>query len=256
MISRFKHSGRWGVLGLAVAAAGGVLGAGVVMAQPATEPSTTTQPAGAAVQPNQQSGGRPAGRGGNGRSSTSGSETRPVSASTTTPATRTVDLTPPHQPWSHYQVIAQRNMFTRGSSEASRPRPGGQSGENRGGGQARPTATWILTGVVIRDEQAVAFFENSMSGMTVRVEAGQSVGDLQVTAIHSDRVEIQTGAGTRDVQIGGTADGRQPTFSSGSGSIFGDADSVAPAAGGSSGGGSLSETERRLRERRARERGQ
>jgi len=261
MIRHERHTKTLSLPGLLAAAMSVAVTTSVVMAQsqtqsPESQPAATTQPAeGAATQPESREGGRSSGRR-SGRSPATQPQT-PATTPAATGTTRVVDLTPPHKPWSHYQVIAQRNMFTRSSAEATRPRPGGSTGENRGGATARPTASWILTGVVIRDEQKVAFFENSLSGMTVRVEAGQSVGDLQVAAIHHDRVEIRSGDTTRSVEIGGTADGRQPTFSSSGGSIFGDADSVAPAAsGGSSGGdGNLSEAERRMRERRARERG-
>ena len=188
-------------------------------------------------------------------------ETREVE----TPASsrKAVDLTPPHQPWSHYEVIAQRNMFTKGSAGSNRPRPNPEG--NQGGSTTRPgrpaSATWVLTGVVVREADSVAFFENTASGMTLRVVQGQSVANLALVKVLVDRVELQAGQDEiRQVRVGATVDGSSATFSSGGGSsIFGDADAVAPASGGSASGGGGSEAQQsvieRMRARRAQERG-
>lgn len=173
-------------------------------------------------------------------------------------------LIAPPKDWSHYQVIVQRNLFTRGSAETSRPRPTNPSGEGgRGSGQNRTRASWVLTGLVVRDDQSVAFFENSVSGMTLRITPGQSVGDLELDTIAADHVVVKTTDGPRQVFIGAAVDGRPVALSSNTGSIFGDANSIAPSSttqsGGASGSSLTPEAEmsvvERMRARRARESG-
>lgn len=185
----------------------------------------------------------------------------PSAANNGSPAVKAADLMQAQKPWSHYRVLAQRNIFTRRTSGSST----GESSTRPATNEQTPTpqppaAVWVLTGVVLQGGSSIAFFENTQTSQTLRVALGQKVDEAQVKRIEADRVWLTQGNSQREVRVGQTITGGQATLREPSGeSIFGSSDANAPNATSGAGnpGGSASEQSviERMRARRAREAG-
>jgi hypothetical protein len=219
--------------------------------QPSTQPSTqpTTQPS---TQPTTQA------------------STKPSGAVVLQP------LAPVRPAWDHYQVIYQRNMFMQQRSGSDRglfgsdgqvPKP--PVTEYKAPVQAKPL--WILTGVAVLDDDRMAFAENITTGQTTRARVGDKLGEMKVTGIAADGVELELEGKSTKVIVGGSLDGRsvdgvlvsgaaqvvQPMEGQGTGTGGGGASAGGATAGGPSAPGTSDEAaiRERLKRRRMEEGG-
>ncbi len=100
--------------------------------------------------------------------------------------------------WDRYRVLVERNMFLRNRRP---PRPPGQSG-----GQTvvvrDSDRDIILTGISRRDDEYVAFFENTATGLTRRIRTGQAVGKGKIGSITLDGVEYERDGAVTQIEVG------------------------------------------------------
>lgn len=165
-----------------------------------------------------------------------------ASVTATTQPAASARVIPPPKPWSHYRVLAERNMFTRTQATARRPSTRDQQASTQPATTqpSRPRSSWILTGVVLYTEGPVAFFENSVSGMTMRVTVGQEIGSFKLHEVGDDHVKLQDEAQQiSSVPVGQSIDGSDASLSATPrNSIFGDGEATSSDSGQSAEGGS------------------
>ena len=97
-----------------------------------------------------------------------------------------------------YRVLVERNIFLRDRRPAQR------------GPSPRSTALVVrdsdrdvvLTGTGRRDDESVAFFENTTTGFTTRVRVGQAAGKGRIRSITLDGVEYERGGSVTRIDIG------------------------------------------------------
>lgn len=152
------------------------------------------------------------------------------------------NLVPSRQPWEYYKPLVERNIFTRTQLRSSSERDRTQTSERtETTTPTAPKSSWVLTGIVIHAQGNYAFFENSLTNVTLRVTAGQSLGESRVTSIASDHVIAAAGDSEQTVAIGTTIDGSTATLGAArSGSVFGE--STPPAEGATTPAGASSST--------------
>lgn len=178
-----------------------------------------------------------------------------------TAAVKPAGLTRPQLPWSHYRVVAQRNIFTRRSSGSSSGGETTRPSTTESTQTAKPAAaSWVLTGIVVQGSSRLAFFENTKTSQTLRVQAGQQVDEMVIQQIQPDRVILGKADVRREVRVGQSMDGSETSLGEASGdSIFGSSDGAATSgANGAAKSGSSPEEQsiiERMRARRAREGG-
>lgn len=152
---------------------------------------------------------------------------------------------PEEQPWSDYQVLVERNMFSRvRGPRASRPEQPVQR-------EAPPPERFIfLRGIVRRDGETIAVLEDMSGGRIMRVRSGDTVLDGRVGQVTLDEITYLD------------AEGKEVTVPLGrnleTGSVVpsaGEPEAGAPA-GSETDEGEASGILERLRQRRMRELGQ
>lgn len=112
---------------------------------------------------------------------------------------------PQRRPWTDYNVIAQRNMFTRRGVAVSRP-PSLFEGINT---QVRVTPTyWVLAGTAILAGDRVAFLEDTGTRATIRAREHDTTPMGRITRIAIDHIRLDTGREERVVKIGTTLSGQ------------------------------------------------
>jgi len=172
--------------------------------------------------------------------------TAPASASAISPSA-------PHRDWSAYEVVYQRNIFTKRGDLAATTRPRSEGVMTPTVRIAAPSNVWVVTGVVIVDGERAALFENTQSGAVIRAKIGQNIADGKITAIEAEGVSIDFGTGAQRIAVGSQTDGRDaPAAMPTAG-----ATSVAPSSSSSGDGATMSASEaallERMRARRAQE---
>lgn len=137
--------------------------------------------------------------------------------------------------WESYDVVVRRNVFSASpTGAATNARPG--TTQPTASTQPAPRtgpAAWVLTGIVTHGDTSVAFIENTATGTTVRVRAGETVASLRMVRIESQRVELDADGSLRMVAIGSSLDGSEPPATSTS------PVSPSPSANGSDGASSV-----------------
>jgi hypothetical protein len=113
--------------------------------------------------------------------------------------------------WESYDVVVRRNVFSTSPADAS---TAARSSTTQPTAATQPVprtglAAWVLTGIVTHGGTSVAFIENTATGTTVRVKAGESVASLRVVHIESQRVELDADGAPRMVAIGSSLDGTE-----------------------------------------------
>ncbi len=114
--------------------------------------------------------------------------------------------------WESYDVVVRRNVFSTSPGAASAT---ARSGTTQPASSTQPAArtgpaAWVLTGIVTHGDTSVAFIENTATGTTLRVKAGETVASLRVVRVDSQRVEIDADGSLRLVSIGSSLDGSEP----------------------------------------------
>ena len=105
---------------------------------------------------------------------------------------------PASQPaWETYRVLVERNIFSR-----SRARRLPFRAPLAPQATPRPEALVVLTGIVLQGDERVAFLEDTMTGATVKVRAGDQVAAGRLKNITLDYVEYEIGGRTEKIRIG------------------------------------------------------
>ncbi|MGD2174292.1 MAG: hypothetical protein PVJ27_02730 [Candidatus Brocadiaceae bacterium] len=151
---------------------------------------------------------------------------------------------PDHRPWGDYEVLVERNIFSRvRGPELTRP----DQALRR---EAPPPERFVfLRGIVRRDGEFIAVLEDMGSGRTMRVRPGDAVLDGRVAGVTLDGI-IYVGAGEEEISVSvGTNLEKVSPEASATG-----LESATPAApAGDSDGDEAQDVLERLRQRRLRE---
>jgi hypothetical protein len=175
--------------------------------------------------------------------------------------------TPKAPTWSDYQVIVERNVFLK---TLPTPTAGGptvatitQNLPDFGQAAAPVIAPVVLTGVILRGSEYLAFLEDTGTETTLRLRQGDSYGEGRITAVERDAILYRRGRTSTRVEVGHALDGSlyvPATRTGGAASgqtTDGAAAETAPAAtGGAAAAGDESDdaaTLERLRQRREKE---
>ena len=101
----------------------------------------------------------------------------------------------PTLPWSRYEVLTQRNPYSRNRTVAR------DAGRDKVEAPRPVTMTLFLKGIALRDTRYLAFFEE-FDGRSVRAAEGDSLAAGKIEAITLDHVVIQQGDASIKVEVG------------------------------------------------------
>jgi len=87
--------------------------------------------------------------------------------------------------FSEFKIIAERSIFDP-SRTATR-----KSSSNREARRVQPPDRLTLSGVLIDDNQAIAFFEGSKSEFNKQLKTGANIAGYIITSIHTDIVVLE-----------------------------------------------------------------
>ena len=165
----------------------------------------------------------------------------------TTPATRpavaNAPTTRPAATFDDYRIVFERNIFLKDRMPKPQwhpfvPRPVASQPAPHG---------LVLTGVAIRQEVRLAFFEDDQTGQLTKAVVGDVLGGGKLASISLDGVEISKGGKTRKIAIGESLAGAGTVDMS---SVRPPVTTAGPADSPSSGGDDILE---RMKKRRAKE---
>ena len=118
----------------------------------------------------------------------------------------------PQDAWQRYQVLIERNIFSRRRGRAperplrAAPLP-----------PPRPERYIVLTGVVEQGEQHIAFLEDIRAATVIKVQIGDSVLQGQVKKITLDGIEYAKDGSIAAIEIGQNLEGDGGTTMSATG---------------------------------------
>ncbi|UCD50675.1 MAG: hypothetical protein JSW27_24520 [Phycisphaerales bacterium] len=111
----------------------------------------------------------------------------------------------PDDPWGKYELILERNMFSRQRG----PRRREDRGERREVAMPNPESYFRLRGIVQEDGRFIAFVEDTRSNSVLKLRQGDSVARGTVKALTLDTVEYQLGDQVTTVRLGYDLEGGQ-----------------------------------------------
>ena len=106
-------------------------------------------------------------------------------------------------PWTRYEVILERNMFSRqrGFARQRRDEPGQVAAV------PNPESYLLLKGVVQENGQFIAFLEDTRSNSVLRLQTGAQVARGVIKSLTLDSIEYAFGERTITVRIGQDLEG-------------------------------------------------
>ncbi|MFH0964385.1 MAG: hypothetical protein V2A58_10285, partial [Planctomycetota bacterium] len=121
----------------------------------------------------------------------------------------------------------------------------------------RPESAFVLRGVVVQGEEAIALVEDTRSGVTSRARVGDSVADGRISGITLDAIVYEKDGQSAEIALGrrlGEAPSTQPSVEGSGGEALAGSEPARESTGssGTTGEGALSILER-LRQRRLKE---
>lgn len=112
--------------------------------------------------------------------------------------------------WDDYSILLTRNIFSQSRTAARSPgRPAIPQPQPR----RTDDPTFVLSGVTVRGDVRIAFFENSKTGEVIQTVDGWPLGGGTVQSITPNCVEFNIGGTTRKINIGDNLDGVATTLS-------------------------------------------
>ena len=106
--------------------------------------------------------------------------------------------------WDDYSILLTRNIFSQSRTAA---RSSGRPAIPQPRPRRADDPTFVLTGVAIRGDVQIAFFENSKTGEVTQTVAGWPLGGGTVQSVAANSVEFNIGGTTRRINIGENLDG-------------------------------------------------
>ena len=110
------------------------------------------------------------------------------------------DNAEPPDPWARYQIILDRNIFSRQRGPIRRPE---DDEEPREIVMPNPESYLLLRGVVQEDGTFIAFVEDTRSAEILRLHKGDSVARGVIAALNLDVLEYEWEGRKIAVRIGG-----------------------------------------------------
>jgi hypothetical protein len=118
--------------------------------------------------------------------------------------------------WERYKILTQRNIFSKDRGRRDERRSDERKDkEKEAPPEPKPEADILLIGIVEKDGQLAAFFENSKTGKIEIVKSGEAIARGKLAAISMDSIEYVRNETTTAVTIGKTLDGATAENSSG-----------------------------------------
>lgn len=111
----------------------------------------------------------------------------------------------PEDPWGKYELILERNMFSRQRG----PRQRENREERREVAMPNPESYFRLRGVVQEDGRFIAFVEDTRSNSVLKLRPGDSVARGTIKALTLDTVEYQLADQVTTVRLGHDLEGGQ-----------------------------------------------
>ncbi len=105
--------------------------------------------------------------------------------------------------WEDYKVVVERNIFARDRGK----RPTTTAAEPTMSPPPRPERYFLLTGIVQQGEEGIAFFEDTRTGTTSRIRAGESIAGGRLANITLDYVEYESDGQTVRIKVGKNLEG-------------------------------------------------
>jgi len=106
-----------------------------------------------------------------------------------------------------YRVLVDRNIFARDRGRSWPPASTGGTYRPQFASQGR----YVLTGVALHDDMAVAFVEDTTARTTGRYRVGDSLAAGKVRSILIDAIEYETNGAVVQVKLGATLAGGEAT---------------------------------------------
>jgi hypothetical protein len=105
----------------------------------------------------------------------------------------------PQDAWAKYQIILDRNIFSRQRGPVRRP------GEDRDSGPVKlpnPETHFVLKGIVQENNEFIAFIEDTQAGMVLQLRKDDHVARGVIKALSLDGIEYQLEEHTTAVKLG------------------------------------------------------
>jgi hypothetical protein len=110
----------------------------------------------------------------------------------------------PEDPWARYQLILDRNIFSRQRGPIRRP------GEERETPVVvpNPESHFVLKGIVQENDEFIAFIEDTQAGTVLRLRKDERVARGTIKSLSLDGIEYQLEANTSTIKLGYDLEGR------------------------------------------------
>jgi len=112
----------------------------------------------------------------------------------------------PEDPWNKYEMILERNMFSRQRGPRVREQ---RNDERREVAMPNPESYFRLRGIVQEDGRFIAFVEDTRSNSVLKLHQGDNVARGTITGLTLDTVEYQLGDQVSTVRLGYDLEGGQ-----------------------------------------------
>jgi hypothetical protein len=129
-------------------------------------------------------------------------------------------------PWAGYNIIFQRNIFSR---QRSPFRPREKNGQPQVVVAPNPETHFILKGIVQEDNQFIAFIEDTQGGGVLRLRQGDRVARGAIKTLSLDALEYQLEDKTISVRLGCDLEGTRGVVTAPAGDLLGALQTPAPA---------------------------
>jgi hypothetical protein len=105
----------------------------------------------------------------------------------------------PPDPWAKYQIILDRNIFSRQRGPVRRP---GEDAEAGPVAVPNPETHFILKGVVQENNEFIAFIEDTQAGTVLRLRRDDRIARGAIKALTLDGIDYQLEERTTAVKLG------------------------------------------------------
>jgi hypothetical protein len=118
--------------------------------------------------------------------------------------TRGQDASGQKDAWAKYEIILQRNIFSR-NRQAFRPQESRE--EPQQVAMPNPESYYVLKGIVQEDSEFIAFVEDKRDGGILRLRQGDEIARGVIKALNLDTLEYEMGDQVTTVRLGSDLEG-------------------------------------------------